>query len=132
MSPKKILIVEDEESLMRLESILLTSRGYKVSGAPDGKAALACVASMKPDLVLLDIMLPEIDGFEVCRQIKTNEATKHIPVIMLTAKRSREDIAMGEQAGADWYMTKPLKSAMLIDTVQRFLSGAPAPSSCTH
>lgn len=132
MSKKKILIVEDEESLMKLESILLTSRGYKVTGAADGKAALDCVASVKPDLVLLDIMLPEIDGFEVCRQIKSNEATRHIPVIMLTAKRSREDITMGEKAGADWYMIKPLKSAMLVEIVQRFLFGTSPPGFCTH
>lgn len=132
MSKKKILIVEDEESLMKLESLLLTSRGYAVTGAPDGKAALDCVARLKPDLVLLDIMLPEIDGYEVCRQIKNNEATRHIPVIMLTAKRSREDILMGEQAGADWYLTKPLRSAMLIDTIQRFLSGNVSPGFCIH
>ena len=122
MSKKKILIVEDEESLLKLESILLTSRGYEVKGVADGQAALDVVFSMKPDLVLLDIMLPEIDGFEVCRQIKTNEATKHIPVIMLTAKKSREDMARGEQVGADWYITKPFKSAMVIETIQRFIS----------
>lgn len=122
MSKKKILIVEDEESLLKLESILLTSRGYEVKGVADGQAALDVVVTMKPDLVLLDIMLPEIDGFEVCRQIKTNEATKHIPVIMLTAKKSREDMARGEQVGADWYITKPFKSAMVIETIQRFIS----------
>ena len=122
MSKKKILIVEDEESLLKLESILLTSRGYEVKGVADGQAALDILPSMKPDLVLLDIMLPEIDGFEVCRQIKGSEATKHIPVIMLTAKKSREDMARGEQVGADWYITKPFKSAMVIETIQRFLS----------
>ena len=122
MSKKKILIVEDEESLLKLESILLTSRGYEVKGVADGQAALDAVATMKPDLILLDIMLPEIDGFEVCRQIKLNEATKHIPIIMLTAKKSREDMARGEQVGADWYITKPFKSAMVIETIQRFIS----------
>jgi twitching motility two-component system response regulator PilG len=121
--PKKmILIVEDEESLLKLESILLTSRGYEVKGVADGQAALTAVIEVKPDLVLLDIMLPEVDGFEVCRQIKSNEATKHIPVIMLTAKKSREDMARGEQVGADWYITKPFKSAMVIETIQRFLT----------
>jgi twitching motility two-component system response regulator PilG len=122
VSKRKILIVEDEESLLKLESILLTSRGYEVKGVADGKAALEAIDSVKPDLVLLDIMLPEIDGFEVCRQIKSNEATKHIPVIMLTAKKSREDMARGEQVGADWYITKPFKSAMVIETIQRFLT----------
>ena len=122
MSKKKILIVEDEESLLKLESILLTSRGYEVKGVADGRSALEAIAAVKPDLVLLDIMLPEMDGFEVCRQIKSNEATRHIPVIMLTAKKSREDMIKGEQVGADWYITKPFKSAMVIETIQRFLA----------
>ena len=124
MAKKRILIVEDEESLLKLESILLTSRGYEVKGVTDGQAALDAMPSMQPDLVLLDIMLPEIDGFEVCRQIKENPATKHIPVIMLTAKKSRDDMARGEQVGADWYITKPFKSAMVIETIQRFLAQA--------
>lgn len=122
MNKKKILIVEDEESLLKLESILLTSKGYQVEGAADGRSALEAVKNMQPDLVLLDIMLPEIDGFEVCRRIKADEATRHIPVIMLTAKKSREDMARGEEVGADWYITKPFKSAMVIETIQRFLS----------
>jgi len=122
VAKKRILIVEDEESLLKLESILLTSRGYDVKGVTDGQAALDAVTSSKPDLVLLDIMLPVIDGFEVCRRIKSAEATRHIPVIMLTAKKSREDMARGEEVGADWYITKPFKSAMVIETIQRFLS----------
>jgi twitching motility two-component system response regulator PilG len=121
VNKKKILIVEDEESLLKLESILLTSKGYEVHGVGDGRAALDAVTSLKPDLVLLDIMLPEIDGFEVCRRIKANDETSHIPVIMLTAKKSREDMTRGEQVGADWYITKPFKSVMVIETIQRFI-----------
>lgn len=122
MSKKKILVVEDEESLLKLESILLTSKGYEVIGVPNGKAALDAIDEQKPDLVLLDIMLPEIDGFEVCRRIKNNQQTRDIPVIMLTAKKSREDMTRGENVGADWYITKPFKSAMVIETIQRFLA----------
>ncbi len=122
MEKKTILIVEDEESLLKLESILLTSKGFDVKGAPNGQAALDAIAESLPDLVLLDIMLPEIDGFEVCRRIKSNPATRHLPVIMLTAKKSREDMARGEKVGADWYITKPFKSAMVIETIQRFLN----------
>jgi DNA-binding response OmpR family regulator len=122
VTKKKILIVEDEESLLKLESILLTSKGYDVQGVVNGQAALDAIAEELPDLVLLDIMLPEIDGFEVCRRIKSNDATKHLPVIMLTAKKSREDMARGEKVGADWYITKPFKSAMVIETIQRFLA----------
>ena len=122
MSKKKILIVEDEESLLKLESILLTSKGYEVRGVANGRAALDAIAAETPDLVLLDIMLPEIDGFEVCQRIKENPATAKIPVVMLTAKKSREDMARGEKVGADWYITKPFKSAMVIETIQRFLN----------
>lgn len=121
VSRKKILIVEDEESLLRLESILLTSKGYDVKGVPNGKAALEAISVEKPDLVLLDIMLPEIDGFEVCRIIKVTEETSHIPVIMLTAKKCQDDFSRGQEVGADWYITKPFKSAMVIETIQRFL-----------
>jgi len=122
MAKKKILIVEDEESLLKLESILLTSKGYDVRGVANGQDALDAVAEEKPDLILLDIMLPEIDGFEVCQRIKDDPDTKDIPVIMLTAKKSREDMARGEKVGADWYITKPFKSVMVIETIQRFLT----------
>jgi DNA-binding response OmpR family regulator len=121
VSKKKILVVEDEESLLKLESILLTSKGYEVRGVSNGQAALEAIAEELPDLILLDIMLPEMDGFEVCRRLKSDPATKELPVIMLTAKKSREDMARGEKVGADWYITKPFKSAMVIETIQRFL-----------
>lgn len=119
---KKILNVEDEESLLRLENFLLTSQGYEVTGVADGSAALEALVSTKPDLVLLDIMLPGIDGYEVCRQIKANEATRHIPVIMLSSNNSKEDLVKADLVGADGYITKPFKSAMVIETIQRFLS----------
>jgi twitching motility two-component system response regulator PilG len=122
VSKKKILVVEDEESLLKLESILLTSKGYEVRGVLNGRLAIEAIAEEKPDLVLLDIMLPEIDGFEVCRRIKSEPETRDIPVIMLTAKKTREDMARGEKVGADWYITKPFKSAMVIETIQRFLN----------
>jgi twitching motility two-component system response regulator PilG len=116
------LVVEDEESLLKLQSILLTIRGYTVEGVMDGQSALEAVKTMNPDLILLDIMLPKIDGFEVCRQVKANEATHHIPVVMLTAKKSMEDRVKGEQAGADFYITKPYKASVVIETIQRLLS----------
>jgi len=122
VAKKKILVVEDEESLLKLQSILLTIRGYTVEGVMDGQSALEAVKTMNPDLILLDIMLPKIDGFEVCRQVKANEATRHIPVVMLTAKKSMEDRAKGEQAGADFYITKPYKASVVIETIQRLLS----------
>ncbi|MDY0291627.1 MAG: response regulator [Desulfuromonadaceae bacterium] len=121
MSKKTILVVEDEESLLKLESILLTSKGFDVIGAANGKIALDILAKEKVDLVLLDIMLPEIDGFEVCQRIKSNPETKDLPVIMLTAKKSQEDLSRADEVGADWYVTKPFKSAKVIETIERFL-----------
>ena len=121
MIKKKILVVEDEESILRLQTILLILKGYEVEGVMDGQAALEAVETMNPDLILLDVMLPKIDGFEVCRQLKANDETRHIPVIMVTAKKSKEDLLKGEQVGADGYITKPYKSAMVIETIQRLL-----------
>ncbi len=119
--PEKILIVEDEESLLKLESILLTTKGYLVRGATTGTAALEAIAEEKPDLVLLDIMLPGLDGFSVCEKIKQNPETSNIPVILLTAKKTPEDLARGEAVGADQYITKPFKSAMVMDVIDRLI-----------
>ena len=124
MTQKKILVVDDEESLRKLTRLLLASRGYIVNEAYDGMMALASMESDKPDLVLLDIMMPGIDGFEVCRAIREVEATRHIPVIMLTAKKSSEDMTKAEQAGANQYITKPFRSAYLLETIKQSLCGA--------
>ena len=121
MKRYKVLIVEDEESLLKLESILLVSKGYKVSGVADGNAALREIASDRPDVVILDVMLPGMDGFEICRRIRSDAATRSIVVIMLTAKKNSQDMERGVEAGADAYMTKPFKSAQLIATIERFL-----------
>ena len=130
MTKNKILIVEDDEDLLEIETLMLSTRGYEVSGVLDGTAALGTVERIKPDLILLDIMLPGMDGYEVCRQLKANDATSHIPVIMLTAKKSKEDFVMGEQAGADMYITKPYKTSIVIETIQRLLSWISASVDC--
>jgi len=122
VSKKKILVVEDEQDLLTLQSMLLSIEGYTVEGVMDGQTALDVVETMKPDLILLDIMLPEVDGFQVCRQLKSNEATRHIPIIILTAKKSKDDLIIGEQSGADMYITKPYKTSMVIEAIQRLLS----------
>jgi len=121
MEQRKILIVEDEESLLKLESILLATRGYRVRGVTDGLSALKEIENDKPDLVLLDIMMPGIDGFEVCRRIKGNPLTAGIPVVMLTAKKSSADQAKGLEVGADAYLTKPFKSGKIIETIEGLL-----------
>ena len=118
MEKNRILIVEDEESLLKLESILFTSKGYQVTGVRDGSGALAAIAGDRPDLVVLDVMLPGMDGFEVCRVIKENPHTSSIPVIMLTAKKSSMDLERGRLAGADAYITKPFKSVKVLEVIE--------------
>ncbi|WP_088533788.1 response regulator transcription factor [Geobacter sp. DSM 9736] len=122
MKRRKILIVEDEESLLRLESILLTSKGFEVIGAMDGPSALKRVVSDRPDLVLLDVMLPEMNGFEVCRQIRANPIVSQTPVVMLTAKKNGQDFEQGKECGANAYITKPFKSAKVIEIIEQILS----------
>jgi twitching motility two-component system response regulator PilG len=123
MQKKRILIVEDEESLLKLETILLTVKGYEVSSATTGNEALEKLFGEAFDLILLDIMLPDIDGYEVCRRIKEHPRCAKIPVVMLTAKKSVEDQERGATSGADAYLTKPFKSAMIIEVIERLLSG---------
>ena len=118
MKKNKILVVEDEESLLKLESILFTSKGYAVTGARDGKSALEAIALERPDLGVLDIMLPDLDGFEICRAIKENPETRTLPVIMLTAKKSSQDLERGRLAGADAYITKPFKSVKVLEVIE--------------
>ncbi len=122
LSKTSILVVEDSERLRALISIILKVKGYEVRGVANGREALDAVAAEKPHLVLLDVMMPVLNGFEVCRHIKSDPSTKNIPVVMLTAKVSPADIARGEKVGADCYITKPFKSARVMETIQRVLA----------
>ena len=123
MEKNRILVVEDEESLLKLESILFTSKGYQVTGARDGNEALRSIAQQRPDLVVLDVMLPGLDGFDVCRAIKDDPDTNYIPVVMLTAKKSSRDLERGKEAGAD---AKPFKSVKVLEIIEGLI-GKDAP-----
>ncbi|MBK5275480.1 MAG: response regulator [Desulfuromonadales bacterium] len=124
MHKKRILIIEDEESLLKLETILLTVKGYAVSGASTGKDAMVKLADKMFNLILLDLMLPDIDGFELCRFIKQNPRTAQVPVIILTARKGLDDQERGTSCGADAYLTKPFKSAMIIEVIEGLLRGS--------
>lgn len=119
---KRILVVEDEESLLKLETILLTVKGFEVVGAVTGSMAIEKIGSEVFDLVLLDIMLPDIDGFEVCRQFRKDPRTAAVPIIMLTGKKSQDDHDRGVSCGANSYLVKPFKSAMIIDEINKLLN----------
>ena len=119
---KSVLIVEDEESLLKLETILLTVKGFEVIGASTGKMALEKIGVAAFDLVLLDIMLPDIDGFEVCLQLRKDPRTATVPIIMLSGRNSQSDQEKGLMCGANTYFVKPFKSAMIIDEINRLLA----------
>jgi two-component system alkaline phosphatase synthesis response regulator PhoP len=105
MMPKKILVVEDEPSIVKLIEFNLTKEGFIVDSALDGDIALQKIKVEMPDLIVLDLMLPRIDGLEVCRRIRTEK--QHIPILMLTAKSDEFNKVLGLELGADDYMTKP-------------------------
>ena len=112
--PKKILVVDDNiDSIMILRSIL-ESQGFTVLAAQSGLEALEIVARELPDLVLLDVMMPQMSGIEVLERIKTTHATSKVPVIMVTAKIQDEDVMTGYQHGADYYITKPCTAKQLL------------------
>jgi len=117
--PKKILVVDDERQIVKLVEINLHKAGYDVVQAYDGVEALEKVASEKPDMIVLDVMMPRMNGFDVLKRLQADPATEHIPVIMLTAKAQDADIFAGWQSGVSSYLTKPFNPKELLTFVQR-------------
>lgn len=117
--PKKILAVDDERHIVRLVEVNLVRAGYEVVTAYDGREALEKVKTEKPDLIVLDVMMPYMDGFEVLKTLKAEPETAEIPVIMLTAKAQDADIFRGWQSGVDCYLTKPFNPMELLTFVKR-------------
>jgi len=119
----KILIVEDEPHINRLIELVLISDGfYNIKKTYDGSDAMKIIKSDKPDLILLDVMIPEIDGFTLCKTIKDDEYLKNIQVIMLTAKKMEEDILKGFESGAVDYISKPFSNKILLARVKAHLN----------
>ena len=118
---KKILIVEDDPSLLKLQSIVLFNGGYEVEATMSGDTAVQLVSEKTPDLVLLDVQLPGINGFQVCQRIRENPKTKDIPIVFLTAKNSDEDIRYGKEIGGNDYITKPYNSRSVMSTIHKLL-----------
>ena len=121
MSKEKILVVDDEKDIVELLQYNLGKEGYKISTALSGEQCLENVKTELPDLILLDLMLPEIDGLDVCKFLKNNPQTSYIPIIMLTAKGEETDIVLGLELGADDYITKPFKIRELLARVKAVL-----------
>ena len=121
MFKKKILVIDDTELMVRLTTDILTKHGYEVVSASNGVDGIKMVASEKPDLVLLDVVMPGIDGFEVCKLLRKDESNNLIPIIMLTAQGNEEDKLVGLEIGADDYITKPFNPRELVSRVRNTL-----------
>lgn len=123
MPPTKILVCDDERHIVRLIQVNLERQGYQVVTAYDGKEGLEKIQAEKPQLVVLDVMMPYMDGFEVLKNLRRDPATENLPVIMLTAKAQDKDVFEGYHYGADMYLTKPFNPMELISFVKRIMQG---------
>ncbi len=121
----KILVVDDEPTIVRLMEFILARQGHQMLVATNGEDALAKVRAEKPDLVLLDIMMPRIDGYEVARTLRADPETARLPIIMLSAKAQEEDIRKGRDVGVDQYITKPFSPEHLVHAVRDMLQRLP-------
>jgi DNA-binding response OmpR family regulator len=125
---KKILVIEDDPASLRLTQYILEHRGYEVLTAVNGLDGLKKARSENPDLVITDVMLPGIDGFDICYQLRSEPQTAGLPIIMLSAKAQEADKDTGLKVGANYYITKPVNPDSIIKTVDRLLEqGAAEP-----
>ena len=124
MANEKIVVVEDDAAIRRVLTLALKSADYRVESAEAGDEGYALVRRTRPDLVLLDLMLPGLDGLSVCRRLRQDEETASLPVIMLTAKGEEADVVAGLDAGANDYVTKPFSKAILLARIRAFLRTA--------
>jgi len=121
MAKKRILLVEDDPYVVKALKIRLEAGDFEVIVAIDGKEGLEKARNEKPDLIILDVMLPEMSGFDVCRKLKIEKQYKDIPIIMLTAKFQPSDVKFGTEMGADAYITKPFDSHVLLAKIEELL-----------
>lgn len=119
--PSKILIADDNQQNCELLEAYLAGEGYQISMAYDGQATLERVARAQPDLILLDIMMPKLSGYEVCQRLKADESTRDIPIVMVTALNEMGDIEKAVNAGADDFLTKPVNKLELTTRVRSLL-----------
>ncbi len=122
MSKKKILLVDDEEDMVFAVKMQLEASDYEVITAGDGQSALDKARTQNPDLIILDVMLPKLYGYNVCRMLKFDEKYKNIPIIMFTAKIQESDEKTGYEVGADSYITKPFEPQVLLDKIKELLN----------
>jgi DNA-binding response OmpR family regulator len=119
---KRILLIDDHQTVFRLLAAIVRIRGYELLYAENGQQGIVKARAERPDLILLDVMMPDLDGFKVCRFLKEYEETRDIPVLFLTARGAESDLESGRQAGADGFMTKPFQTAEVLSQIERMLA----------
>ena len=119
---KRILIIEDNPSFSRAINHIVEKEGYEVSTASNGMTGLRMAKDNPPDLLILDVMLPGLDGFEICSQLRADESTEKLPIIMLSAKGQEADKTTGLSVGANEYLTKPIDRALLLEKIASLLA----------
>ena len=126
---KKVLIADDEPNIVTSLEFLMTKAGYQVQVARTGEEALAMIASFAPDLVLLDVMMPQRSGYEVCQKMRERPEWRHIRIVMLSAKGREAEVSKGLSLGADAYVTKPFSNRELMAQIAELLGGSGAPEA---
>ena len=119
---KRVLICDDDPVILRLIQVNLELEGYEVLLAHDGEKAIEVAQAGRPDLIILDIMMPRLDGYQTCERLKADDSTKEIPVVFLSAKAQQSDIEKGRTFGVSEYVTKPFDPNDLVDVVERVLA----------
>lgn len=119
---KRILLVDDSQTVFRLLEAIVRINGYEMIYAESGQQGIVMARQERPDLILLDVMMPDLDGFKVCQYLKEYPDTKDIPVMFLTARGAEDDLAMGREAGADGFMTKPFQTIEVLKQIERLLT----------
>lgn len=122
MDRKRILVVDDEEDILSVVKLRLEANNYEVLLASDGHEGLNKARTEKPDLIILDLMLPKIDGYKICRMLKFDEHYKVIPIIMFTARAQQKDEDLGKEMGADAYVVKPFEPEILLNKISELLT----------
>ena len=121
MSRKKILLVDDAETILMMERMILNKAGYELITAKDGQEAVTKASAERPDLILMDVVMPKMNGFEACKQLRSQDATKAIPIIMVTTRGEAESVESGFQSGCSDYITKPINGLEVLSKVKSVL-----------